>query len=348
MTASLDVIIANGDAKTINVPYKPHEAILFLIGRIRAALGIDEDSIICQNLFLNGIRLKDHHQTMAYYRIFGHTLTYRSRVYSKKDISLYVNTISGKTIVIHCHPNSTIEVVKQLIQEKENIPPENQRLIFASKQLVESRTLLDYCIGKDSTLHVLLRLRGGKNVRGTMFADVSDTSGVRKIEFSKNAPPGLATCCGTNVECECECTPAYDVICRKHFGTIELSDETFTCPNCHSSENNVPITVGFVKCKYRFHGIKGSGEQYTSDWKNVEEADLYQQFKPDKKIHWRRLVIESAPLHAYDECTICLKELRLFKTLDCGYRFHSACIENWKGSCPNCSHNKHLTTGRVL
>ena len=84
------------------------------------------------------------------------------KLVNRDNYQVFVKTLTGKTITLNVDQNDTVKLFKVFVQFKEGIPPAQQRLIFAGTQLEDNRTFADYKIQRESTLHLVLRLRGGK------------------------------------------------------------------------------------------------------------------------------------------------------------------------------------------
>ncbi|KAF9079363.1 hypothetical protein BGX23_004253 [Mortierella sp. AD031] len=286
MVATLDIIIANSPCQTVTIPYEPHESVFYVLQPIRAAIGSSEDDKDHDDLFVDDMCL-------SYDRDLGHTITYRSsnsRPQTGEEMPIQVKTLTGRLLNLVYHPDMLVEQVKAMVEEVEGIPVDQQRLNFAGQQLEDKFTLQSLQGGVGGA---------GRAPPGTTFSDVSDTSQTCKVWFAQIPSPGRWIYVGTNIECNCACTPTHQVVCQMNLGIVELNKAIFKCPNCLQSDWIVPVTVGFAQCKYRFHGLKTTGEHYISKWKTVRESDCYQVFGPDEGIVWVRLIIESAKL---DEC----------------------------------------------
>ena len=272
----------------------------------------------CQQLFTNQSGRPMVDGKLKDYGIEDRHSIFLELLPSARDaMEIRVKMITGKIISISCSPGDIVDDIKNKLRDENGIPPHQQRLIYAGKQLEDSRTLKDYDIKDGAMLQQILRLMGG----GCMFAGVgfnfaSMKSGGKK-QFSQNAPDYRIIGEGFNLEGRCinEKCEAFKQLAWSKLGfsrslnevnslfetagfNIGLLLHNTPCPLCDEPmDPDSIVSCGFYRCRYTFEGyqqgektvIKGSSK--AEDYDGIEYHSGVMNSKT-----WTTLIIVVKPL----------------------------------------------------
>ena len=180
----MKIVVRISETKLINFEMKPSNTIKDIKIKIEEKEGIQVET---QKLILNDKELEND-KILEDCDIKDDSIIYYEQKNNNSNIKICIKMLTGKSFDLEVNQTDTIKIIKDKINTKENIPPEQQRLIFAGKTMEDEKTLCDYSIKNESTLHLVLRLKSVKkltiktNIGKTLYIDFNPSDTIKNIK----------------------------------------------------------------------------------------------------------------------------------------------------------------------
>ena len=306
------------------------------------------------------LTMEDWDRTVDYYLLDGDVWSVTVRA-SQDSQHLFIRTPS-RTRTLEFHPSETVQRIKVKFEEKERVPCSQQRLMYAGTPLRDERTLSEYGIHRDCTIDCNIELPGGSppqvmdvissqpvGGKGVPFADIKNSSGWVRLQWSSKAPKWRRAKRGLCIEgiCKNKRCPAYKqlVIMNLEFNEFDLIEDSHECKCPICKQHITPFTFGVNNCEWNYVGRKvvSSAQRPVTvrqDWKVADDAYHTFNVQTGGKASWLRLKIRTRSPEKVPKCAICLANItNRPEKLSCGHKYHVDCIDYWRAdniSCPIC------------
>ena len=333
-------------------------------GELNTTMGIpDGKKVHLQELYVGTTCINPKSQyTIEYYLLDGEVWIMNSVVVDNAMIDISISAWDGSRVYFKVKPETRIGKITEMYCNMQGICRERVFFMFDGGNMGDDSLVRDYDMEDGDAMEVFqVQLGGGCSGSPIEFADISKTSALKRMTWSKSAPPWRIARRGLCIEgrCTTKLCQAYsqNVIVNVGFGHWELEKygQSCTCPICCGPVD--VATCAFNNCRWKWVGKKVVSPSsppvvVRGEWKEADDAYHRFEEKESGKAKWLLLKITTEPLGdgSSGVCAICLSSYSSSEgcgTLPCKHTYHSRCITEWLSrnpTCPLCRAMASMTT----